>query len=486
MIFSAPPIFHSEIARINSAIQLFSSQRNNQRDAGTTTKFRYSDEFNTELTKAERQGLQLASNIEENGAEVLKKGAKILMDAVPVRTIAVIVVFVIGFVFLIGMCGCYYYCSCAGMCKGRRNYASNNEQCEHGQKVSNIIMEETVQSPQKKTTYSFAPTKFLSYVPIVMSIVSSVEGKYTAPCFVPVKCHSEIISALVDTGSSITFINEKTVVRLEVTVTREKMAPAIAANGTTISFIEHAIIAITFSNITKEHRVLVTSHEFSPAPITLGMDFLTNIGKPLKFDFQRRILSVNRSSVPILGEKEVKTSKRTHAIRLSRKITLLPNSDNFVIAEIDGSFSDDCECVAEDTVSDQIPEGILVGKILSCPGKSKSFPLRVLNTSNAHVTLYPNQHIANAEEIEKQLLRPIYSVFEATETVRENHASEQIKEKIDYVPEELNSDDFDSGDCISKINWKDSKLRLDQKSRIVDLMNKYGDIFLGRNKSLGR
>lgn len=62
--------------------------------------------------------------------------------------------------------------------------------------------------------------------------------------------------------------------------------------------------------------------------------------------------------------------------------------------------------------SEDLPQGLIVGKNLHSPALTKQFPLRKLNTSNVQVKLYNEQKIANAEVIERcnGLCKSIFSV----------------------------------------------------------------------------
>ncbi|KIH57143.1 integrase core domain protein [Ancylostoma duodenale] len=492
IIFSGPPIFHSEISRLSSIVAMTSKHSNAQNYGKNSNEYR-SDFLNDELHKLSVEGLQYATSIEENAKDVLQSQAKFILETVSFRVIAFISSVLILVAVLFGMWICYYFSCIKIMRKLCKRTSKKQQRIETitMQKVDNDNEEEN----KNHATFNqnrMNTTKFLSYVPIVMSIINSAEAKTCYPCFVPVFCKETPIVALLDTGSSITFLDEKTLSHLKANITREKIPPAKAANGSEIPFIGYTQIPIVFGNQTIAQKVMITKNGFCPAPLVVGMDLLYQINAPIRFDMQRKMISIGRATIPILQDNETGYSRRIFTVTITENILIPSRSDNFVMGEIDFLFDKEVELIAEDNKSDDIPEGVIVGKTLHCPALTKQFPLRILNTSHVQIQLYKGQKIANAEITEQcsGLHKRVFSVYE--DERRTPKTVDIVRNEANYVPPEVEIDyptDTTITDGISeieKINWEHSQLDLHQKTAVVDMVNDFRDIFISKNGEIGR
>ncbi|KIH64739.1 hypothetical protein ANCDUO_04946 [Ancylostoma duodenale] len=177
------------------------------------------------------------------------------------------------------------------------------------------------------------------------------------------------------------------------------------------------------------------------------MDFLATLRIPIRMELDRKRNKIGQTVV-LITQTIANFENEIYAVKVLEDITTPPRSDNYVIAQINATFSDNDELVAEDIGSDAMPDGLFVGKTLSCPGATHKFPLRILNTSNSSIKLYCDQRIAKTERI---------------------HKSRTRKEQIDYIPPEVETDSFpityqDSNIAsLNKICWNNSQLTSDGK-----------------------
>ncbi|EPB77221.1 hypothetical protein ANCCEY_03671 [Ancylostoma ceylanicum] len=100
----------------------------------------------------------------------------------------------------------------------------------------NYDAEENDNTARTKIGPRVATTKFLTYVPIVIGLVHAVKAEKAIPLFVLAKCDDRKTLALVDTGSSLTFINKTTFPSLHKRREETQTAPGLAANGSEIPF----------------------------------------------------------------------------------------------------------------------------------------------------------------------------------------------------------------------------------------------------------
>ncbi|RCN39899.1 hypothetical protein ANCCAN_14169 [Ancylostoma caninum] len=489
--FSVPPIFHSEISRLRSIVAMTSKHPNAQNYGKNSNGYR-SDFLNDELHKLSVEGLQYATSIEENAKDVLQSQAKFIFETVSFRVIAIISSVVILIAVLFSAWICYYF-SCIKIMRKCCKSTTKKQQ-----RIETITMQnvddDNAEENKKHATFNknrMNTTKFLSYVPIVMSIINSAEAKTCYPCFIPVFCKGTPIVALVDTGSSITFLDEKTLSHLKASITREKIPPAKAANRSEIPFIGHTQIPTVFGNQTIAQKVMITK-SFCPAPLVVGMDLLYRINTPIRFDMQRKMISIGRATIPILRDNETGYLRRIFTVTMTENILIPSRSDNFVMGEIDFLFDKEVELIAEDNKSDDLPEGVIVGKTLHCPALTKQFPFRILNTSNVKMQLYKGQKIANAEVTERcsGLYKRVFSVYE--DDKKTPKTVDIVRKEVNYVLPEVEidypTDTMITGEIweIEKINWEHSQLDLHQKTAVVDMANDFRDIFVSKSGKLGR
>ncbi|EYB98190.1 hypothetical protein Y032_0133g1756 [Ancylostoma ceylanicum] len=266
-----------------------SKHANEQRYGRNSNTYR-SDFLNNELHKLSVEGLQYATSIEENAGDVLQPQAKFILETVSFRVIAFISSIIILIAILFGVWICYYF-SCINIL---RKCCKRNSRKQ--QQTETIVMQngdnDSKGENENHATYNqnrMNTTKFLSYVPIVMSIINSAEAKTCYPCFIPVFCKDTPIVALLDTGVSITFLDEKKLSHLNANITHEKIPPAKAANGSEIPFIGYTYIPIVFGNQTIAQKVMITKNGFCPAPLVIGMDLLYQVNTSIRLDMQKKL-----------------------------------------------------------------------------------------------------------------------------------------------------------------------------------------------------
>ncbi|KIH64092.1 reverse transcriptase [Ancylostoma duodenale] len=122
----------------------------------------------------------------------------------------------------------------------------------------NSDAEEKDNTARTKTGPRVATTEFLTYVPIVIGLVHAVKAEKAVPSIVLAKCDGHNTLALVDTGSSLTFINETTFSSLRKPREKTRTAPGLAANGSEIPFTGSVKLEITLAY--NQHNAQVVSH----------------------------------------------------------------------------------------------------------------------------------------------------------------------------------------------------------------------------------
>lgn len=259
---------------MNSVVEVLSKRSEFHNYVALKPEMLNSDSLNKEIDWLSEEGWKTAVCIEENAEEVLMKGGHFLLEIISVKIIVVVSLLAIIIVICIIVITCYY-CSCARLFLNllRKRVPKNNAT---GNSHQNLPIEMS-EIAERRNGNNMMTTKFLSYVPIVMTIIGSAEAKTPAPCFVPVYCGTKAIVALLDTGSSITFMDENTLSYIGGVLIRETVPTATAANGGQIPFIGYMKNTITFAKVAKTHNVPITKNGYCPATLIHGVDFLSKI-----------------------------------------------------------------------------------------------------------------------------------------------------------------------------------------------------------------
>ncbi|KIH54937.1 hypothetical protein ANCDUO_14914 [Ancylostoma duodenale] len=519
LVFNSAPIFHSELARLQKMISISSKAKSYDDSLHHPNKDHHPDFLDDQLNALAADGLSYATTLEENAKEVLQEGGTIILEAISSRIMFIIIFVIFCIVFIITLGACYYL-SCIRIAfrlfcrlfqpknqKRKQKSKNNSEHRMHtidngridndSSHISNHnVQAEEMELQSGNPSYISATTKFLTYIPIALGFVGSVGANGNAsPCFVPIFANEKSLTALFDTGSSITFTSDHVLTHvIEGALHYEDVPPAKAANGGNIPFLGSSKVTITIGKITKTHKILVTCSKHCPAPFVLGTDFLATLRIPIRMEFDRNRITIGSTTIPIT-QMSTSFENEIYAVKIFEDITIPPRSDNYVIAQINATFSDDDEVIAEDLGSDAMPDGIFVGKTLFCPGTTRKFPLRILNTSNSSIKLYCDQRIAKAEIIHKSRTRKVFSVHNDTYNDPKQDScilAKNIRDQIDYIPPEVETESFpitysySNIASLDKICWNNSQLTLEQKSDIIQLVHEYHDIFLSSDGKIGR
>ncbi|EYC04035.1 hypothetical protein Y032_0090g2380 [Ancylostoma ceylanicum] len=524
MIFNSAPIFHSEIASLEAISEILSKKTDSSTALATAINISSSDSLNVELDQVSDEAGKFLHSVEQNAKEIVSAGGEAILDSI--THYLYIVIPVILFIVLPLLCvalaiwlkfsvfGQFLRCCCSMRRRSHDSRSRNNvntielreilapanttrvnrdtAQTHDADDDENNDAEENDNTARTKIGPRVATTKFLTYVPIVIGLVHAVKAEKAMPSFVLAKCDDQKTLALVDTGSSLTFINETTFSSLHKRREKTQTAPGLAANGSEIPFTGSVKLEITLGEIRKPYRALIANDKNCPAPLTIGTNFLAELKLPICFDFARKSISIGYENLPMLQSDNCENDFCNYTVRLENDITLPPRSDNFVIALIEGIFPHDIEVIVEDSLNILLPEGIFVGKTLFLPGKERRFPIRIFNANFANVRLYKNQHIANAQVVSHTCKRSaVFSVYEdnlESDQIAKN--SKEINEAVNYVPQEIDLYDptpaLSNKNLCDQIDFSKSDLNAQQKSVICDLVNDFRDIFLGNDNKPGR
>ncbi|KHJ98185.1 integrase core domain protein, partial [Oesophagostomum dentatum] len=85
----------------------------------------------------------------------------------------------------------------------------------------------------------------------------------------------------------------------------------------------------------------------------------------------------------------------------------------------------------------------------------------------------------------------VFSVYDGDTDPSKQGSNDKFAAKLNYVPEEVVADNFETfadsnNPALGKINWENSKLSLENKTKIVELVNEFREIFLDKNNGMGR
>ena len=218
------------------------------------------------------------------------------------------------------------------------------------------------------------------------------------------QCSGENACLFIDCGSAISLVSTRFVDKISKS---HKIKPA---NISLTSFTQDKIevkgqikISVKIAGINAKHKFIVS--DLVENDFLIGMDFLTN--NEIVIDIPSKALKTNFGKSKFI-EKPGPLYK-SRKIKVSKIVTLQPNTVNFVKAEIKGKIPNEkshYEGIIEPYTNFAVNTGILVGSTWSY-SKGKQITVQCINMSDQPVTIYRNQLIGFFEPVKN---KPFHSV----------------------------------------------------------------------------
>lgn len=310
----------------------------------------------------------------------------------------------------------------------------------------------------------------------VYSVVCSVST--TKLPFIAVKLNGKPFRALVDSGSTVTYIRKSTMTAIgcaqEMTKSLGKVS-ARTANGSIFGFLGSVELAIRVGTARLLHSVQVSEDDSCPADILLGSDFIGQLnrkGYAVSLDYSLNSIFINDEKIELVNHIVAKEREPTY-VRLLNHEVIPKRSELTVPARIDvGELEKHSDYLVEDSFrqDDQI---YVIGRALVTPDSQGNCYVPILNHSNTDVKLFSNSRIGVATAV------PPSTVIPFTSHISEEVAIEKSMPKYSTkVDKKFN--------VIEHIDFKNCALSPSIKTLLCEVIKHHSDAFVGADGRLGK
>uniref|UniRef100_A0A914QUT5 RNA-directed DNA polymerase n=1 Tax=Panagrolaimus davidi TaxID=227884 RepID=A0A914QUT5_9BILA len=292
-------------------------------------------------------------------------------------------------------------------------------------------------------------------------------------------------TALIDSGSAITFISEKMATDLNVELIQTERCGK-AANGESVDFLGTCIVKIQCGNQEITQSVYVAKQEHSPAALLMGYDLCKAFG--FTMDFKTQQIHLLNTAIPIfaLMEDEVQHPIRPQAI--VTEPTIIKKGDNFLFGYTTSNLKKGSLWLTSQAKSFQTM-GLIVGSTLMKANGNLKVPLRIMNTTNMDIELYPGTVIADLENIQEGIqvstsrkpheTYPINAVLDGDEYVPEE--ADISKDLPNFPEENISKEDF----LMKNLDLSRSILSENGKERLCQIILDHQEAFVGPDGIIG-
>ena len=203
---------------------------------------------------------------------------------------------------------------------------------------------------------------------------------------IEIKINNNNFTALVDTGSSITYCRASTARKFHGGQVKFEKMNGIAANGSNISFFGSVEARVELAGIILCGKILISNDNDCPFEVIIGTDLLESInkqGNDITFDFFGKKISFGKSVEPIINfmqiSDDVFLDKNDELIDVvsTEDYIIEPHSDTLIKGEIsDEHISLEKSCFIT-LGANNLPMHLVVGRTISIP--CNGIFVRILN-----------------------------------------------------------------------------------------------------------
>ncbi len=321
------------------------------------------------------------------------------------------------------------------------------------------------------------PPKLKSIEETAFCIVSTAQGgEAPLPPLVPVRIQGILVAALLDTGSSVTLIDEELADQLPFHLLTEPALMATSITGHALELIKAAQVEIQMGRRTRTHTIHVVRG--SPHRCVLGIDLLPKFGL-MSLDLEAGKMYIGKEVLPLGGSKLA----GPWWARVKEQTTIPPYSEVLVacIPTTLGRLKPaqiSAELLFEVDEEEAKKKNILVARALVKPHQGQ-VPVKVMNPWPYPIILWPHTRLGKLHLLRSELMmvgvtnahprRPSTGGPGCTSfthsSVKQGDMQQLIQERISFT---------------------DSMLDGQKKQQLIDLIEQYQDVFAWDKMELGR
>ncbi|KAK6010867.1 hypothetical protein OSTOST_24066, partial [Ostertagia ostertagi] len=314
-------------------------------------------------------------------------------------------------------------------------------------------------------------------------------GNTSQMIYLLAKLNNSSIVALLDTGSALTIVSETVARKIKAQLSQPLVTKGITANGSFMDLLGQFSPHLTIGSKTIRITCYVASDANCSSPFILGNDTIQRFTKTMSINYHSHTVSFDKNTVPFTTLNYSNHDLLNLPVHLVENITLQPFSDNIVMGTTNTIFPQHWELFTSDNPLYNIPNGIHVGKTLSCPNTQGTICLRIFNSYPTQIPLQKENPIAIADFVGVEMLwEPIFSVYHNNATAS---GTQQIKESSEYIPPEANFakelphfPNNQSTEIENRVQINHSILNEKQLFDFHKLLDKYHECFVGKDGNL--
>ncbi|KAK6019937.1 hypothetical protein OSTOST_14416 [Ostertagia ostertagi] len=451
-IFNAPPIFHSDLAKISTDIYLIKNHLDSidntfatQTKTSTRNLESISEQLDSEITNS-------AGFLESNAAHFLQSQKKGILQSLGMhKLVRTLVITSFCLLVLIVIIVLYFQSSlirilfniifrmlanaalfivnntCRRKSPPKEDTSEESPPNNGANERPRAAVRRTRRTNEPHTTLNipafsdislhtvppFRPIpepsrtrQFLNFLPNV----SCIHNANSSPLmYISTNLNNSHVVALLDTGSAITLISETVARKINAHLLRSTNTTGITANGTPMHLLGQFTPNLTIGDKTIRILCYVAPDAQCSSSFIIGNDVLPQLACKLSIDYQASTISLDEMSIPFVTTGVNNYNYLQLPVHLIEDTTFPPFSDTAVVGTTNTSFPKDWELFTSDDHK-TLPLGVQIGKTLSCPNTQGRVILRIFNAGSNSITLRKNINMATATFVGANMQwKPIFS-----------------------------------------------------------------------------
>ncbi|EYC08294.1 hypothetical protein Y032_0067g95 [Ancylostoma ceylanicum] len=340
--------------------------------------------------------------------------------------------------------------------------------------------------------------------------VYAVHHKNSGLPYLKVTLGDHSVTALLDSGASISYMRSSTLASL---TTRPTIIPqhlvASTANGSMLQLQGSTTLPVQIGTHTILHQFHIAADKDCPAPLLLGSDFIRNLneaGLMIAMDLHNQIISVGSDKLNLVQLNHITlTPTNTYGVRINGDIKLPRRTNNIVPAKIEDLPQPRCSTFLIEDNLRPMDDIYVVGRALVSPQADGTCFINILNPSSTDIHLPNRMNVAHAypacaSEIQVNAIQvTVPSIIESPMIHASNSLAAicsiptQCPRRTAYIPPEADWENHlphlpmvnPTFDIATEVDLSKAALTDEQKERLRDIIRYHHNAFVGPDGHLG-
>ncbi|EFP06104.1 hypothetical protein CRE_05815 [Caenorhabditis remanei] len=437
-------------------------------------QYQHQQEILRSMTFGSKDGSRTLNSIGSTGEYLFNNTVNIVGDVTSFFTGMYFIYgcIVVGVLLVLGVIGFFaikfYFC---------KNIIANTlkinaiEDEDEADKINAVEIEGPVANIPRPGNGRYTLPPLFMYVPIIIPLICSATASQVSSAipYVHISIGDKGISALWDSGASISYVNRSTANHLAYSLKRTRIRNAKTANGSSFKFLGCFEAPVRIADVIIEHEFLVAEDDCCPGNALIGIDFMKSLDRRgirtwLRPAMQK--LQIGTVMIDLVGPQR-------KPFELTNVVMEMINADDIMLKpgqEQLLKIANGADIEADQAVLlKSKPEGnLLFEKTVFHPLDSRETTIRVKNNSNRTIQLQAGDVIGKGAIVQlKNLSKP---------GLPDEPAEANWEERI----LETNGTKF-----MDKIDWTGSELNAGMKELLKKIFKKCRHAFFNEDGDIG-